>query len=104
MMVLALGSSLEMRRAFHGGGNPAPISAVHTPAQPCGVAGFESGTWSPVPDLETAPSELESQMNRSWNLSPLSFRGSLTAICFRMSMLALSTPTAKNENFFSLSP
>ena len=51
----------------------------------------------PGVDLDTPPSELESQANRSRKRTPLSFKGSRRLIWARISIFAPSTATAKNE-------
>src|SRR6266498_2069123 len=63
-------------------------------AHPVGTVGFSRGTASPGVDRETELNEFDSQPNRSRNLRPFSFSGSLTQIFLRISILARSTPTA----------
>ncbi len=48
--------------------------------------------------------EFDSHWNRPRKCSPLSLSGSRTEICFRTSMFAPFTPTAKNANALAASP
>src|SRR5258708_23871443 len=101
--ILALQAGFDVRCANRAGTSPTPHVQTMLP-HPLGPVGFSNFTSSPGLDCETDASELDSQAKRSRKRTPLRAMGSLTEICFKMSKLACSTPTAKNLNFFPASP